>query len=123
MEHLDSHTDDALSSSPAVRKLLHDYVTESAETAMQPFFADRVMRRITTAAQPEEQLYAFLFRLFRPVALASLLLILSFAGYNAMVSRTYDVPPTTTEVVFGLQPVSITEAFAVDIEPLLSDLP
>ena len=57
------------------------------------------------------------------MALASLLLILGFVGYNAVVSRSYDVQPTTTEVVFGLQPVSITEAFTADIEPLLTDLP
>jgi len=112
-----------LSSSFALRRLLIEYADESAEMAMQPFVADRVMRRITMASQPEEQLYSFLFRLFRPVAIASLLLILGFVGYNAMVSRSYEIQPTTTEVVFGLEPVSITEAFTADIEPLLVDLP
>ena len=123
MKHLPTPRNGELSGSFALRRLLSEYADESAEKAVQPFVADRIMRRIAMASQPEEQLYTFLFRLFRPVALTSLLLILGFVGYNAMVSRSYEVLPTTTEVVFGLQPVSITEAFTADIEPLLVDLP
>ncbi|MDE2835164.1 MAG: hypothetical protein OXM02_11695 [Bacteroidota bacterium] len=123
MKKLPTPRNGELSGSFALRRLLIEYADESAEMAMQPFVADRVMRRITMASQPEEQLYSFLFRLFRPVAIASLLLILGFVGYNAMVSRSYEIQPTTTEVVFGLEPVSITEAFTADIEPLLVDLP
>ena len=122
-EQAPTHQNGDLSGRFALRRLLHEYADESAELSMSPFLADRVMRRIASDSQPEEQLYSFLFSLFRPVALASLLLILGLVGYNAVVSRSYDVQPTTTEVVFGLQPVSITEAFTADIEPLLTDLP
>ena len=109
--------------SHALRRLLQEHADQASELAFQPFLADRVMRRITMASQPEDQLFSLLFGLFRPVALASLLLILGLVGYNTVVSRTFDVQPTTTEVVFGLQPVSLTDAFTADLEPLLTDSP
>ena len=109
--------------SHALRRLLQEHADQASELAFQPFLADRVMRRITMASQPEDQLFSLLFGLFRPVALASLLLILGLVGYNTVVSRTFDVQPTTTEVVFGLQPVSLTDAFTTDLEPLLTDSP
>ena len=90
---------------------------------MQPFLTDRVMRRITKLSRPDEQLFTALLHVFRPVAIASLLLILIFVSYNSTVSRTYDVPPTTTEVVFGLQPLNLTAAFTADLDPLLADSP
>ena len=107
----------------ALGRLLQEHAEQASEHAFQPFLADRVMRRITMASPPEEQLFSLLFGLFRPVALASLLLILGLVGYNTVVSRTFDVQPTTTEVVFGLQPVSLTDAFTTDLEPLLTDSP
>ena len=107
----------------ALSRLLRDHADESADAAMQPFLADRVMRQIATPERSEEQLLSSLFGLFRPVALASLLLMLGFVGYNTIISRSFDVQPTVTEVVFGLQPVSLTEAYTTDLEPLLADLP
>jgi hypothetical protein len=95
--------------------LLRETAEMNAESGMQPFLADRVMRRIQALNQPEEQLWQTLWLAFRPVALASMLLILGFVSYNTFVSRNYEVEPTPTEIVFGLQPLTLTTAYSADL--------
>lgn len=109
------------SSTPRNHNLhLHSLIRETAEvnakSGMQPFLADRVMRRIQTLNQPEEQLWQTLWLAFRPVALASMLLILGFVSYNTFVSRNYEVEPTPTEIVFGLQPLTLTTAYSAGLD-------
>lgn len=109
------------SSTPRNHNLhLHSLLRETAEvnakSGMQPFLADRVMRRIQTLNQPEEQLWQTLWLAFRPVAFASMLLILGFVSYNTFVSRNYEVEPTPTEIVFGLQPLTLTTAYSAGLD-------
>lgn len=107
----------------ALRSVLQAAVQTSSEQALKPFFADRVMRRLAPATQrlataPDEVLFGSLLRLFRPVALASLLIILGFATYNITLSDTYGAQPTTTEAVLGLRPVTLTTAYNFDFETI-----
>ncbi len=106
---------------------LHSLLRETAEinavSGMQPFLADRIMRRIQTLNQPEEQLWQTLWLAFRPMALASALLILGFVSYSAFVSRNYEVEPTPTEVVFGLQPLTLTTAYSANLDEFLLTTP
>ncbi len=119
-----------LAHSPALRRemeelralhgLLRTTVHASAETALKPFFADRLLRRLAPAPQrlvrrsPEEELFAGLLRLFRPLALAGVLLILGFAAYNVTLSSDYGAEPSTTEAVLALPPVTLATAYDAD---------
>lgn len=109
------------SSTPKDHNLhLHSLLCETAEmnakSGVRPFLTDRIMYRIQALNQPEEQLWQTLWLAFRPVALASMLLILGFVSYNAFVSRNYEVEPTPTEIVFGLQPLTLTTAYSANLD-------
>ena len=123
MKRITMHGPEANTEDAALRSLLCVAADASAERAMQPFVADRIMRRIARATRSDELLQAALWRFFRPVAIASFILMLAFVGYNSTVSRSYEVPPTATEVVLGLQPVTLTTAYGVDMYPLLAAAP
>ncbi len=105
----------------ALHGLLRTTVRADAEEALTPFFVDRLMRRLTPAPQrlaktsPEEELFSGLLRLFRPVALAGLLLILGFAAYNVTLSSAYDAAPSTTEAVLALPPVTLATAYEAEL--------
>ncbi|MFQ5569221.1 MAG: hypothetical protein ACE5G0_06075 [Rhodothermales bacterium] len=107
----------------ALQGLLQTTVRASTEDALRPFFADRVMRRLRPAAQrladsaSEEEFFGVLLRLFRPVALAGLLIILGFAAYNVTQSDGYESQPSTTEAVLGLPPMTLATAYEFDLSP------
>lgn len=107
-----------------LRGLLRTTVRADAEVATRPFLADRVMRRLAAPVRrlsPEEELLGGLLRLFRPVAVAGLLLILALAAYNVTLATGYVAAPSTAEAVLGLPPVSLTTAYDVDYAPLLPE--
>ena len=104
-----------------LQSVLQNTVRASSERALQPFFADRLVRRLAPAPQrlatttPDEEFFGLLLRLFRPVAVAGLLLILGFATYNVTVSGDYEAQASTTEAVLGLPPVSLATAYTLDL--------
>lgn len=100
----------------ALQHLLQESVRESSETALRPFFADRVMRRIAPTTAPDEALLEYLWRLFRPMVVVSTLLILGLAAYSASRIDAYEATPTTSEAILGLQPITLTSAFAADLD-------
>ena len=100
----------------ALRSLLRHTADTSSQNALRPFLADRVLRRIRPA---DEALFGSLWHLFRPLALAGILLIVGFASYNATFYRSYDAQPTATEVMLGLRPVTLTTAYAADLDTFL----
>ena len=93
--------------------------THSTE-ALRPFFADRLMRRINARCavhntfSPEEEFFRNLAKLFRPIAIASVIIILSLATYNFALSTAYEVSPSPTEAVLGLPPVDLATAYDLD---------
>ncbi len=113
----------------ALRGLLQTTVRASSEQALKPFFADRLMRRMAPAPQrlaattPDEEFFGSLLRLFRPVAVAGLLLILGFATYNVTLSDEYEAEASTTEAVLGLPPVSLATAYDLDLSTTSSTEP
>lgn len=120
MKRFTMHRLEANPEEAALRAVLRESAEASAEHAVQPFVADRVMRRIASATRNDELFQATLWRLFRPIAIASFILMVAFVGYNSTVSRNYEVPPTATEVVLGLQPVTLTTAYSADLYPVLA---
>lgn len=99
----------------AMRTLLQTTTRDAAEKAVKPFLADRVMRRLAPQSEPEEELFGALLRLFRPVALAGLLLILGLGAYNVSRADAYDAEPSATEAVLGLPPVTLSAAYDLDL--------
>jgi len=100
-----------------MQHLLQMTVKTEAETALKPFFADRLMRKLAPTLRrvaPEEILVGALMRVFRPVALVGLLVILLLSGYNLTRSGSYEAGQTTTEAVLGLPPVALATAYELD---------
>ena len=105
----------------ALRGLLRTTVRASSEQALKPFFADRLMRRMAPTPQrlaadaPDEELFGSLLRLFRPIAVTGLLIVLGFAAYNVTLSGEYEAEASTTEAVLGLPPVTLATAYDLDL--------
>lgn len=108
---------------PPLSRVLQHEVELSLDASMQPFLADRVMRRIGSLHQSEEQLLHSLWHAFKPIALAGALVILGFISYNTLISRSYEVAPTPTEFIFGLQPLTVTTAYFTDVDELSAMIP
>ena len=106
-----------------LRELLQETAEASVESSVQPFLSDRIMRRIRLLDQPEEHFFQMLWMAFKPVVLASALLALGFISYNAILSRNYEVAPTSVEIVFGLQPMTLTSIYTSDLDEFPSMIP
>ena len=107
-----------LEAARTLRHALRQTVRTAAVDALRPFFADRLMRRLATAPVPlagarDEEFFGALVRLFRPVVLAGLLVVLGFAAYNVNLAAEYDAEPSMTEAVLALPPVSLATAYDV----------
>ena len=102
----------------ALRQLIRYAVDEGSERSVKPFLVERVLRRLEPSATGTEVFLGTLWQLFRPMGIAALLLILGLAAYNTSLVDAYDVRPTTSEALLGLQPVTLTTAYAADVAPL-----
>ena len=97
---------------------LQEGAAHSASSALKPFFTDRLMRRVNqvgAGGSREEEMAAMLAQVFRPVALASLVLAIFLVTYNIQLSRDYSVDSTTVESVLALPPVTSMSAFDLDL--------
>jgi anti-sigma factor RsiW len=95
-----------------VRHSLREGVAAGAETALRPFFVDRLMRRIAYAKpSPEEVFVGLLDRLFRRVALAGLIVVAGLTAYNFATDTYYETQRSVVEVALALPPVSVDVAY------------
>lgn len=99
------------------RKQLQDTVEESAANALDPFFTDRLMRKVNQRAvvSQQDELVNMLGRVFRPVALAGFVLSICLAVYNINLAKDYTVDTTTAESVLALPPVTSMAVFDLDL--------
>ena len=107
------------------RDWLQDAAAYSAASALDPFFTDRLMRRVNKSPSVggrEEDLAAMLAQVFRPVALASLVLALCLMAYNVRLAEDYSVDTTTAESMLALPPVTSMSAFDLDLYAAESEL-
>ena len=88
-----------------------------------PFLAERVIRRLGSPAHREQLLYRSLLNVFRPVMATALLLFALFMTHNVAFRSSDASSPTTAEVVLGLEPVTLTEAFAADLDDIVPIVP
>jgi anti-sigma factor RsiW len=80
--------DQALSNSTELRaeknRIAHmrTMIADSGQKSFQPFFAEKVMRRIRQAARAPESFVDSLIAVFRPVAIAATILFIALLSYN-----------------------------------------
>ena len=97
---------------------LQEGAAHSASSVLKPFFTDRLMRRVNQAeasGSRDEDMATMLAQVFRPVALASLVLAVFLAAYNIRLSKDYSIDSTTVESVLALPPVTSMSAFDLDL--------
>lgn len=99
-----------------VRGLLREAVVADAD-ARSPLLADRVIQRMRSfdgnAESVADAFLSGIVRLFRPVALAAIVIIALLASYNLSYSDEYASELTTAESVLGLPPVTLATAYDV----------
>jgi hypothetical protein len=98
-----------------LRETMGRVVRASAVDAAPPFFADRVMRRLTPARSLEEDYANALSWLFRRVAVACVLIVTGIAAYNVANSARYTPDQSTIEAVLALPPVTLYAAYDLDL--------
>jgi hypothetical protein len=91
----------------------------AAERGVKPFFVDRVMRSVAVAKAarlPAEEMFEGLVGWFRPIAVASLLIIIGLVGFNLKEASTHELAVSVSESVLGLPAVSVETAFELNDE-------
>lgn len=106
--------DEALTQSEVLRlekeqmTILRQTIGQGGTAKFKPFFAERVMHRIQAEEAPSlsEDFFSSLNSLFRPVAFATILLIVAMVSFNAVkkdviISSALDSPDVSLEEVFN----------------------
>jgi hypothetical protein len=99
---------------------LRHMVESERSASMLSMPTERVLRAVRAAGvQPgrvEEFLERELLSWFRPVFVAGVLIIIALAAYNVELSRSNDYEQSATEMVLGLQPVTVVVAYDIDFD-------
>lgn len=94
-----------------------------AEAVASPWLAKRVLQRLSNPpASYADELALWLGQVFRPVALAGLVMVLILAGYNLRLSQSFATEASTAEAVLGLPPVSAASVYDLDVYAAQSDI-
>lgn len=102
-----------------IQRALQRAAQNAAEHGLQPFFVDRVMKSIAAAKAvrlPAEEMFEGLVGWFRPIAVASLLIIIGLIGFNLKEAATHELAVSVSESVLGLPAVSVETAFELNDE-------
>ena len=87
--------DDALAKSAELRAekerllAMRAMVSDSGANSFQPFFAEKVMRRIRNAESAQESFLDSLIAVFRPVAIAAFIILVMLISYNLKKTENY----------------------------------
>ena len=100
------------------QELLKDVTAADATGALDPFFTDRLMKKLAPAPAAtlswDEELAGMLAGIFRPVAIAGFFLALCLAVYNINLSNGYTVDSTATESILAIPSVSTMAVYDLD---------
>lgn len=108
----------ALADLAATQDLLKEVTQADADAALDPFFTDRLMKKLEPV-QPvstgwDEELAGLLASIFRPVAIAGFFLALCLAVYNINLSNGYTVASSPTESILAIPSVSTMAIYDLD---------
>lgn len=99
---------------------LRHMVESERSASMMSMPAERVLRAIRAAGvrtgKVEDFLERELLSWFRPVFVAGVLIIMALAAYNIELSQGNDYEQSATEMVLGLQPVTVAVAYDIDFD-------
>jgi len=96
---------------------LQGMVEDERARSMKTMPAERIMRAVRASkASASQVLEQELVSWFRPVIAAGLLVVMMLAAYNFELSRRNDAHQTTTEMVLGLHPVTVADAYPIDFD-------
>lgn len=118
--------EEALADSPELRKekerimAIRSAISASAARSFRPFFAERVMRRITSAGEKRRSAEVFFESLqyaFRRVAVVGAMVIVILAAYNFL--KTGDV---SVAGVFGMPQETLEEVLESPFDSTLEEL-
>ena len=115
--------DEAMEQSDQLRKeserikIIRKKLEANKEQSFNPFFADKVMQRINKISimDNNELFYESLFKVFKPVMVAAILLIIGISSYNIANTRQFSL-----EGVLAVPEVTLEQAFdpslSIDME-------
>lgn len=99
---------------------LRHMVESERSASMMSMPAERVLRAVRAAGvrtgKVEDFLERELLSWFRPVFVAGVLIIVALAAYNIELSQNNDYEQSATEMVLGLQPVTVAVAYDIDFD-------
>ncbi len=101
----------------ATQALLQQVAAAASEDVLKPFFTDRLMKNLvpgSVSVSVEEELASFMSLLFRPIAIAGLVLALCLAVYNINLSNGYSSDPSTAESILAMPPVTSMAVYELD---------
>ena len=100
------------------RILLQGTMRTAGETALKPFFTDRLMKQLASGkdnGMAHDDLAFFLGRMFRPVALAGFFIAMFLAVYNVNLSADFASDTSTAEAILALPPVNTMAVYDLDL--------
>ena len=78
-------------------------ISHSSAPSFQPFFAEKVMRRIRAVDSKQERFFDSLIEVFRPVAIAATILFIALLSYNLFKSDKVTLASAFAEPEFTLE--------------------
>ncbi len=100
--------------------VLRASVQEASDQSVKPFLVERIQRRLKPVAKAADTRVQYIWQTLRPAGLAALAIIGVLATYNATRWDTYGAQRTAIERILGLEPITLTASYAIEMEP--SDL-
>lgn len=114
--------DDALSSSSELKQekeriaKMRVLLSESAQKSFKPFFAEKVVQRVNKLAKSGQEIFfESLFKLFRPVAIAAAVVIITIVSYNLFKSGELSINSALGQPELTFEDV-IDPAFVLTME-------
>jgi len=107
----------------SLRTLLQEATSTTTQATIHPFLTDRIMDQVTSLHRPQHQFFQTLWDTFKPVAFICLMITIGFITYNIVLSRNYEVALTPVEIIFGLEPMTLTTTYLTDIEDIRETIP
>ena len=84
---------------------LRTTISDSAAKSFKPFFAEKVIRKIKEQEGVQETFFESLMYVFRPVAIAAVVLLITLVSYNLVKSDNISLASAFAEPEIGLEQV------------------
>lgn len=103
----------------AITRIVSPAVDTVVRRGVKPFFVDRVMRSVKKtrlAGVPADEIFEGMLGWFRPIVVASLLIVVGLIGFNLRQASSDEIAMSVPESVFGLPTISVEAAYELTDE-------